>query len=187
MKPVVLGIIPALSVALLLNGCGNLISTPTTKEPLTVQQSQQQPAKEILVTYGDYDKPHETLGPVEYILKVPPSSDAQTQYWDQAVDSLKRTAITQYGYKVDGIIDVELDESPEEKNGGENNIVHVQGKAISFKPGAPPLQKQKVRYKARYKSKHAKVVTSGKAKPVKKEPAPVHEEEVKISPSELLK
>lgn len=177
-----------LFVALLSVGCNHkLPSSPPTELNLAPQS---RPLKELLVTYGRYDKPYGTLGPIDYTLKSTSTSDDQIELWDRAIDFLKLAALSKYGDKVDAIVDVELAESEEESNGKLLNIIHVQGVAITFNGGIKPINKNKVKYKARYKAKPRHKLPkpiSSKTKSAKKIPDKAKEEEIEISPSELLK
>jgi hypothetical protein len=185
MKLAVMRTILILLVTLTSNGCS---SNHLTDHPDITVEPQSQPAKEILVTYACYDKPYETLGLIEYTLKSTSTSGDQIELWDQSIDFLKSAALSRYGNKVDAITEVELAESEEENNGKSLNIIHVQGVAISFNGGIKPENKNKVKYKARYKkkpkSKNPK--STSRIKPSKKAPDKP-EEDIEISPSELLK
>jgi hypothetical protein len=168
-------------VVMLSNGCSDSFLAPA---PMLSAQSH--PAKEILISYGRYDKPYETLGPIQYSLKATSVPDDQIELWDQAIDFLKQEALTQYGNKVDAIVDVEIEERTM-KNGGEDfNIIHVQGTAIAFTPGKKPTNKHKVKYRVKYKAKSSKP-TANRIKPSKKVPDKTQVDEIEFSPSELLK
>jgi hypothetical protein len=174
-------------MAMLSNGCSNSPSNPV---PVIVSQSnpthEPNPAEEILVTYGRYDKPFARLGPVEYTLKNPSTTDDNFELWDQAIEQLKQAALTRFGDKVDAIINVEIVESTESSIIEQFNIIHAKGIAISFTPGTRPSVKHRAKYKARPPSKQS----SNKTKPSIPKKAPEKaqpEEEIEISPSELLK
>jgi hypothetical protein len=174
-------------VLLLSEGCSNTLSSPasaiTSQSNPTYELS---PAKEIIVTYGRYDKPFTKLGPVEFTLTTPATPDDNYELWDQAINFLKKDALRKFGDKVDAIFNVEIVENTEENNDGQYNIVHAKGVAVSFSPGSRPTIKHRAKSKAKSPSKSA----SNKAKPSppKKAPEkPQPQEEIGITPSELLK
>jgi hypothetical protein len=182
MKLAVVRIILVILAAIATIGCSNYFTAPPSEF-----SQQSLPAKEILVSYGRYDKPYETLGPIEYILKnasIP--DDRQNELWDQAIELLKQEALKKYGDKVDAIVDVEIIESSEEINGKNFNIILAKGVAIAFSSGIKPTSKHKIKYKVRHKPKSSKS-TSSKIKPAKKAPSKIQTEEIEITPSELLK
>lgn len=181
MKLAVLRIAIVLSVVIAPNGCSNYISMPSSA--LT---NQPQPTKEILISYGRYDKPYEILGAIEYTLKNNSTPDDQNKFWDQAIEFLKLEALKKYGNKVDAIVDVEIVESTEDINGENVNIILAKGVAIAFNSGIKPTVKHKVRYRVRHKPKSTKP-TSSKIKPAKKTPSKTQTEDIEITPSELLK
>jgi hypothetical protein len=174
-------------MAFISNGCSNSISRPA---PLAISQSKPtykpSPAKEILITYGRYEKPFTKLGPVEYTLKTPSTTDDNFELWDQAIEFLKQAALTRFGNKVFAIVNVEIAESTEVSNDEQFNIIHAKGIAISFSPGARPA----VKHRAKHKAKPASKTTANKAKPANEKKVPEKsqpEEEIEITPSELLK
>lgn len=90
----------ALSVLLLIfGGCAGVV--PTIPDPSTLAA----PTKEIVVTEGHLDAPHEVLGPVEVTLgglrpaDVPGAVDAAKQH-------LLNAAFTKYGERLDAVMDV---------------------------------------------------------------------------------
>lgn len=187
MKLAVMRLILMLLVTLTSNGCS---SHHSTSHPDITVKPQTQPTKEILVTYGRYDKAYEALGPIEYTLINTKNSDTQIELWDRAIELLKQAALFKYSDKVDAIVDVELAESEEENNGKILNTIQVKGVAIAFNGRIKPITKNKVKYKARYKAKpkpKTPKYPSSKTKPEKKPPDKAKEEEIEISPSELLK
>ena len=142
-------------------------------------------AKEILINNGRYDKPYETLGPVEYTLTTNiPTSVSQIELRNQAVVFLKQEALTKYGEKVDAIINVKVVESTEENYTEKLNIIAVSGIAIAFIPEPKPVNKQKIKSKA--KSLKA---SPNKTKSLKNSASKIQteDEDIEITPSELLK
>jgi hypothetical protein len=130
-------------------------------------------SKEIPVTVGRYDEPYITLGPIEYTLKKYTSFFVdQVDLRNQAIGFLKQEALARYGDKVDAIIDLEVHESTEDGYDGALNVTHTQGIAIAFKPEIKSISKRKTKHKTK-SSKN----TSRKYK----------QEEVEITPSEILK
>jgi hypothetical protein len=190
MKRITLRILLVFFVALLFEGCSSNSSIrPTyslpTAQPKTSQESG--PTKEIFLTYGGYDKPLTKLGQVEYKLKASSPPDDTYKHWDQAIESLKQAALRRFGDKLDAIINVEIVESTEWGIGEQYHMIHAKGLAISFSPGARPAIKPKTKHKAKPPSK---AITTNKPKPSneKKPPEkPQPEEEIEITPSELLK
>jgi hypothetical protein len=181
MRLSVMRIILLLLVVMLSNGCSDSFLTPA---PMLSAQSH--PTKEILISYGRYDKPYETLGPIQYSLKTTSIPDDHIELWDQAIDFLKQEALAQYGNKVDAIVDVEIEERTNKNGGEDSNIIYVQGTAIAFTPGKKPTIKHKVKYKVRNKAKPSKPAAN-KIKPTKKVPGKTQVDEIEFSPSELLK
>jgi hypothetical protein len=171
-----------LLVALLSNGCH---SNPSATSPALTNQDSQ-PTKEILISYGRYDKPYHILGPVEYILKYYSIPDDDIELWDKAIDFLKQESLSKYGNTVDAIVDVEIEDNSEVDNAKNFYIVHAKGVAITFNTSLKPTVKNKVKHRVRYRSKTVKPKLK-RIKPSKKSEAKTKVEEIEFSPSELLK
>jgi hypothetical protein len=164
---------------ILLNFFGILLVVGCTYNPFSsssifpAQTTAPYSSKEIPVTVGRYDEPYITLGPIEFTLKKYTSFFLnQIDLRNQAIDFLKQEALARYGNKVDAIIDLVIQESTEEGYDGSLSVTHIQGIAIAFKPEIKAIAK----HKTRHKSKSSKN-TSRKHK----------QEEIEITPSEILK
>lgn len=130
-------------------------------------------SKEIPVTVGQYKQAYVTLGSVDYALKKYTSFFVnQVDLRNQAIGFLKQEALARYGDKVDAIIDLEVHESTEDGYDGALNVTNTQGIAIAFKPEIKSISKRK---------------TKQKAKPSKNTSRKHKQEEVEITPSEILK
>lgn len=163
-------------LAILLNtGCSNndfFVSSPFSTNP-------SYPTKEILINNGRYDKPYETLAPIEYTLKKQTSFFVdQLELRNQAIDYLKQAALARYGNKVDAIVDVKVEENTEDNFDGKLSITHVQGVAIAFIPEAKTINKNK--------AKSSKNIPS-RIKSTKNGSNKSQTEDIEITPSELLK
>jgi hypothetical protein len=183
-KVTVKHIMAIILMAMLSNGCSNSFSRPVPAIASQSNTAEPSPTKEILVTYGRYDKPFTRLGPVEYTLRNPSTIEDNFDLWDQAIEQLKLTALTRFGNKVDAIINVEIVESTESSIIEQFNIIHAKGIAIAFTPGTRPTFKHRAKYKAKPSSNKTKPSIRKK---VPENPQPEEEEEIEISPSELLK
>jgi hypothetical protein len=170
------------SVALLSNGCNG---NPSSSSPILVNPDPQ-PTKEILISYGRYDKPYQILGPINYNLKTYATPEDDIELWDQAIDFLKTESLVKYGDKVDAIVDVEIEDNSEVNSAHGLYIVQAKGVAISFNTALKPTVKNKVKYLVRYKSKAFRSKPK-KSKLTKKSPVKTKVEEIEFSPSELLK
>jgi hypothetical protein len=147
-------------------------SSTETSSTVTSQTALSNADKEILINDGRYDRPYEILGQVEYTLEKPSSSNNQIQLRTEGIDLLKKEALTKYGDKVDAIIDTKIQESKEEGYDNPLSITHVDGIAISFKPE----EKVVAGHKTKHRAKSSKKILR-KTKP----------QEIKITPSEILK
>jgi hypothetical protein len=187
-KVALLQVVGIISVATLLNACSTSISKPVPLTDNSASATPQAPqTKEILIVYGHYDKPYTKLGTIEYTLtdaSTPNEETDQYELWDQAIEHLKQRALDKYGDKVEALTNVEIVESTAENSGSQSKHIHAKGIAISFAPGTRPI----IRHKAQNKAKPPPKPTAIKAKPPKKTAdKPQTDEEIEITPSELLK
>jgi hypothetical protein len=175
MKLAVTRIVPIFLVTVIFIGCSNNF--------FTTSSSTSNPAysgKEILINNERYDKPYETLGPVEYTLKKDTSIFVtQIELRNLAIDNLKQEAKAKYGDEVDAIVDFKVVENSQESYDAKLSIIHVQGIAIAFIPEIKPIAKHKPKYKAKSTSSRAKSSKGGNSKN--------QTEDIEITPSELLK
>lgn len=138
--------------------------------------------KEILINNGRYDKPYETLGPIEYTLKTSTSTPVnQIGLRNRAIAILKQEALAKYSAKTDAIVDVKVVESIEESDEEKLNIIEVSGIAIAFIPEPKPVTKQKIKPKAKPSPNKTKPLKNGSGK------TQTEDQDIEITPSELLK
>ncbi len=132
-----------------------------------------------------------TLGSIEYTLTSDSSSDKAADQKQKAIDALKNAALEKYGDDVGAIIETVIEEHKENGNKG---IVNVKGVAIAFftnehKPIVTQTRHSEhnattVSHKShsvKPKSYKVKVFYAKKTKPK------IQEEDIEISPSEMLK
>lgn len=135
--------------------------------------------KEILINNERYDKPFVVLGPVEYTLKKNTTLFVdQIDLREQAIDSLKQTALARYGQRVDAIVDVQVVENSLEGVEDKLNVTHVKGTAIAFLPAYKAYKKPKSR------PKPIKNIVRKTRPPLVRKESP---SDVTITPSEILK
>ena len=176
----------------LLSGCAenNYSSrhTGTTPPP---------PAEEILINNEQFNKPYKILGPVQYTLRSRPSLFSnQLDLREQAIDLLKQQTYAKYGDEVDAIIDTRVEEITDVDAQGKLSVTHIEGVAISFLPGNATVDKPPAKGMVKRKFKSAKkILVFKKTKParkvadrtVEKPVKKAKEEDIQISPSEMLK
>ncbi len=182
-------------------GCANtnsLTSGLTTNPPL--------PAEEILIDNEEFKKPHRVLGPVQYTLKAKPSLFTnQLDLREQAIDILKQQTYAKYGDEVDAITDTKVEESTSTDAEGKVSIVNIQGVAISFLDEPVEQSREKLNDKAYTKRRHKsakkililrkekqskypkKTMDRPGANPPEKAATQKKEEDIEITPSEILK
>jgi hypothetical protein len=161
--------------------------------------TQATPAEEIRINNANFNKPYKILGPVEYTLKNRPSLfTSQLDLREQAIEHLKQQTFARYGDEVDAIIDTRVEENTITDHEGNLSIVHIEGVAISFISGEAGADKASGKSFAKRKHTTAKkIMVLKKTKPVKKLPGgafekpaktkPAEEDEIEISPQEILK
>ncbi len=179
-----IGILLATSCADTSVSRGSLFSTPSPPRP----------AEEILINNSDFNKPYKILGPVQYTLRSRVSllSD-QIEFREKAIDALKTQTYSQFGDAVDAIIDTKVEESTVDSIEGKFSVTRIQGLAISFQDETDREEKSTAKPIMKRKHKSAKkIIVMRKAKPVKRiaekvTDKPKVEEEVEISPTEMLK
>jgi outer membrane protein OmpA-like peptidoglycan-associated protein len=127
-----LAMVTALSLAL-----GACADQPTIPSPSTLKV----PTKQITMTEGDPNKPHQVLGKVEATLGGLRESELSGA-GDAAKQHLRNTAYTQYGERLDAIANVKT--SAVTPSGlfagwfGGTRGLRAEGVAISFLPPPPP-------------------------------------------------
>ncbi|MBK8816732.1 MAG: hypothetical protein IPN42_15045 [Methylococcaceae bacterium] len=172
-----------------LNGasCSNDAFTPGS---IFSDQSQTQyPTKQLFVTESGISSPFTTLGPVEYTLRSDLSLFSnQSDLRNQAIENLKQIALERYGSSVDAIINIEFQESGDQEGYFSPNFTYARGIAIAYKSGTKSKSYSKSKRKHKAKSSKSignktKIPNSSKHKTDSAEV----DEELEISPSELLK
>jgi hypothetical protein len=139
--------------------------------------------KEILINDGRYDRPYVILGQIEYTLKrYIPVFDNKIELRAQALDLLKKEALSKYGDKVDAIIDTNIQESTEEGYDAPLSVTHVQGVAVSFISETKTPVKQRIKQKTKPPRN-----SSHNPKPSKNTLSKPKSQEIEITPSEILK
>ena len=130
-----------LTLSALLLVLGACAVHPTIPDPSTLKA----PTKEILITEGHLNTPHEVLGPVEATLGGLHNADLPGAV-DAAKQHLRNTAYTKYGERLDAIIDVRTTTVTTGGAFGDNTGrfartrgLRAEGVAISFPPAAIPL------------------------------------------------
>ncbi|MEQ1558871.1 MAG: hypothetical protein ABL933_08035 [Methyloglobulus sp.] len=135
-----------------------------------------------------------TLGAIEYTLTSDSSSDKAADQKQKAIDALKNAALEKYGDDVGAIIETVIEEHKENGNKGIANVVHVKGVAIAFFTNEHKPIVTQTRH-----SEHNATTVSHKSRSVKPKPYKVkvfyakktkpkiQEEDIEISPSEMLK
>jgi hypothetical protein len=146
------------------------------------------PAKEILINNGRFEKPCTLLGQIEYTLKSNRSSTAnRSELRSKAINALKNEALVKFGDKVDAIIDTKVQENLDEVDNS-LTVTNIQGIAISFGTTDIKIQKPMPSLKPRHKKKHKKhglhKVTSKKHYLPRRKKVPVAKN---ITPLEMLK
>jgi hypothetical protein len=140
-------------------------------------------AKEILVSDSRFDKLYTILGPIEIIQKnyMAPSVD-QIQLRNQAITLLKQEAYAKYGDKVDGIIDTQVQESTLKDYDGPIKVTRIHGVAVAFNTEIKSIAKRIVKHKAA-----SSKIPSRKAKSSRNSLRESQQEDIEITPAEILK
>jgi hypothetical protein len=184
MNHTVTRILIGLIAALLTVSCNKHILNPA---PVVIPDQEDaliNPAKEILINNGRFEKPCTLLGQIEYTLKSSRSSTVdQSELRSKAIGALKKEALAKYGDKVDAIIDTKVQENLDEVDSS-LTVTNVQGIAISFETTDIKIQKPKSSPKPRHKKHGLRKVTSKKHYLPRRKKASVVKN---ITPTEMLK